>query len=70
VILLEASIRHIHRYAELAENMSQATDNEQRKQELIQIAAISRKIATEAPDGFYEACQLFWYMNIILQYDS
>ncbi|ELV8721436.1 formate C-acetyltransferase [Vibrio harveyi] len=70
VILLEASIRHIHRYAELAENMSQATDNEQRKQELIQIAAISRKIATEAPDGFYEACQLFWYMNIILQYES
>lgn len=70
VILLQASIRHINRYAQLAKTMAIETDHQQRKLELHNIAAISRKIATEKPDDFHEACQLFWYINIILQYES
>ncbi len=70
VLLLEASIRHIYRYAELANNMARQCDDEQRRTELETIATISKKIATEKPESFYEACQLFWYINIILQYES
>ncbi len=70
VLLLQASIRHIYRYAELAKTMAQQSDNVQRRDELSNIATISSKIATEKPQGFYEACQLFWYMNIVLQYES
>lgn len=69
-ILLEASIRHIQRYANLATAMTASETDQVRRQELEKIATISSKIATDKPQGFYEASQLFWYMNIILQYES
>ncbi|EAA6986330.1 hypothetical protein DPB57_14120 [Salmonella enterica subsp. enterica serovar Typhimurium] len=41
-----------------------------RRQELLTIAANSRHNAQHKPQTFWQACQLFWYMNIILQYES
>lgn len=70
LLLLEASQRHILRYSALAQEMSFARSDALRREELANIAEISRTIATERPRGFYQACQLFWYMNIILQYES
>lgn len=70
VILLEASIRHIQRYVDLATAMATDEIDKERRQELEKIAIISSKVMTEKPEGFYEASQLFWYMNIILQYES
>ena len=72
-LLLTASSQHILRYVDLAQQMAtqqQQLGNSQRAAELTRIAEISQKIATQAPDDFYEACQLFWYMNVILQYES
>lgn len=70
LILLEASQRHILRYAALAEQMAQTCNDMQRKAELERIARISQHISGNKPQDFYQACQLFWYMNIILQYES
>ncbi|MDX6842605.1 formate C-acetyltransferase [Hafnia paralvei] len=70
LLLFEASQRHILRYSALAQEMSFACSDALRREELANIAEISRTIATERPRGFYQACQLFWYMNIILQYES
>jgi len=70
LILLQASSRHIRRYEQLATEMAESCSDGQRKQELENIAQVSAKIAGERPDNFVEACQLFWYMNIILQYES
>ncbi|MBW2956669.1 formate C-acetyltransferase [Hafnia paralvei] len=70
LLLLEASQRHILRYSALAQEMSFACSDALRREELANIAEISRTIATERPRGFYQACQLFWYMSIILQYES
>lgn len=70
LLLLEASQRHILRYSALAQEMSFACSDALRREELANIAEISRTIATERPRDFYQACQLFWYMNIILQYES
>ncbi|MDD7909844.1 formate C-acetyltransferase [Pseudovibrio exalbescens] len=70
VILLEASIRHIRRYETLAREMAKTCGDDGRAKELLQIAALSAKIATEKPEDFFEAIQLFWYMNVILQYES
>lgn len=69
-IVLEASQLHILRYADLAEDMAKNCQNVERKKELEKISAISRNIAHHKPTDFYEACQLFWYINIILQYES
>ncbi|MBF7997326.1 formate C-acetyltransferase [Rahnella laticis] len=70
LILLQAAQRHILRYAALATQMAGACENVRRKQELERIAAISTHISGKKPQDFYQACQLFWYMNIILQYES
>lgn len=70
LILLNAALRHILRYATLAETMATQCDDARRRQELETIARISRHNAASRPEDFYQACQLFWYMNIILQYES
>ena len=70
LILLEASQRHILRYAALADEMAADCADEQRRKELETIANISRHNAVHRPEDFWQACQLFWYMNIILQYES
>ena len=69
-IVLDAAQLHILRYAELAQKMAASCQDRQRQQELEKIAVISKRIAHDKPTDFYEACQLFWYMNIILQYES
>ncbi|WP_049074229.1 formate C-acetyltransferase [Klebsiella michiganensis] len=66
LILLEASQRHILRYADMAAGCGDG----QRRKELETIADISRHNAVHRPEDFWQACQLFWYMNIILQYES
>ncbi|HDG1696872.1 TPA: formate C-acetyltransferase [Kluyvera ascorbata] len=70
LILLEASQRHILRYAALADEMANRCPDPQRRQELETIASVSRHNAGQKPENFWQACQLFWYMNIILQYES
>ncbi len=70
LILLEASQRHILRYAVLAETMAAQCSDPQRRRELEAIATISRHNAIHKAENFGQACQLFWYMNIILQYES
>ncbi|THD55985.1 formate C-acetyltransferase [Enterobacteriaceae bacterium ML5] len=70
LILLKGAQRHILRYAALAEKMAESCQDDTRKQELVRIAHVSRHISGNKPQDFYQACQLFWYMNIILQYES
>ena len=70
LLLLEASQKHILRYAELAETMAANCTDAQRREELLTIAEISRHNVEHKPQTFWQACQLFWYMNIILQYES
>lgn len=70
LMTLQAAQRHILRYAALAEALAEACQDETRKQELARIACISRHISANRPQDFYQACQLFWYMNIILQIES
>ncbi|QIQ20450.1 formate C-acetyltransferase [Zophobihabitans entericus] len=70
LLLLNASQRHIMRYVELAKSMAATCQDAKRKAEYLRIAEVSTNIAHNKPADFYEACQLFWYMNIILQYES
>ncbi|WP_253380482.1 formate C-acetyltransferase [unidentified bacterial endosymbiont] len=69
LILLEASQRHILRYAALAEALAQIGEAP-RRAELLTMAKIARHNAEHKPQTFWQACQLFWYMNVILQYES
>ncbi|NHV10567.1 formate C-acetyltransferase [Cronobacter turicensis] len=69
LLVLEASQRHILRYATLAEAMAVQCSGP-RSDELRIMADIARHNAHHKPQTFWQACQLFWFMNVILQYES
>ncbi|WP_461204767.1 formate C-acetyltransferase [Clostridium sp. DL1XJH146] len=69
-ITLLASKRHILRYSVLASSLAEKEQDKTRKNELLKISNIANKISSKAPESFYEACQLLWFMCIILQYES
>ncbi|MDA8226433.1 MAG: formate C-acetyltransferase, partial [Desulfitobacterium hafniense] len=70
LITLEATVQHILRYAELTKNLAGSESNETRKKELLEMSRIAQKVAYAKPDSFYEACQLFWFINLAAQYES
>ncbi|HEI8867973.1 TPA: formate C-acetyltransferase [Serratia odorifera] len=70
LLLLQASQRHMLRYAQLAHDLAAQAASPRRQAELLRIADVTEWVAHHKPQDFYQACQLFWYINIILQYES
>lgn len=70
LITLKATQNYIKRYERLALEMSQQEMDNTRKEELELIAKVCRNISEKAPSNFHEAVQLFWLVNICLQYES
>lgn len=70
LITLEATARHILRYAELAKDLAASESDPARKEELLEMSRAAEKVAEAKPDSFYEASQLFWFINLAAQYES
>ncbi len=70
LIVLQATSRHILRYAHLAEDMALREPSLARRGELTRMAAIAHRVAFLPPEDFDEACQLFWFVNLAAQYES
>lgn len=66
----DAVIGYSHRYAELAEEMAAKEADRARKEELLTIAAICKKVPEHGAEGFQEACQSFWFVQQLLQLES
>ncbi len=69
-ITLRAVSRHILRYGEMIEIEKTKRMDPKRVEELEELRHIVVRVATEAPQTFYEAVQLFWFINLALQYES
>ena len=50
--------------------MSECETDEIRKSELTKISEICGNISKNPPSGFYEALQLTWFIQLILQIES
>ena len=61
IIVFEAWIRFVNRYADLAEKMAAEEQNETRKAELLEMARICRKVPQYPAESFREAMQSFWF---------
>lgn len=64
IIVLEAAIRHAHRYAELAEKMAAAEIDSARKAKLEKIAAVCRYVPENPARTFHEALQSMQFCNL------
>ncbi|MBO8179714.1 MAG: formate C-acetyltransferase/glycerol dehydratase family glycyl radical enzyme [Archaeoglobus sp.] len=69
-IVSEAIINYGLRYAELAERIAEETENETRKDELLKIAEICRKVPAEKPESFWEAVQFLWLVQSALHQEN
>ena len=69
-IVLQAIRQHILKYADLAETMAKEDPRQQRREELLTIANNCRHIASEPPRSFWQALQLCYFIQLILQIES
>lgn len=65
----EAVIGYANRYAELAEKEALKA-GDVRKKELLEIAKNCRRVPEFGATSFYEACQSFWFVQMLLQTES
>ena len=70
IISCQAAICYANRYADLAEKMALECRDSVRKAELLQIAANCRKVPAKGATSFYEACQSFWFIQLLIQIES
>lgn len=70
IISYNAAIRFAHRYAEKARQMAQAERDPARKAELLKIAENCQHVPEHGARNFYEACQSFWFLQIMVQIES
>ncbi|MGP3591104.1 formate C-acetyltransferase/glycerol dehydratase family glycyl radical enzyme [Vagococcus sp. WN89Y] len=70
VILLDAVSQHIERYAALARTMARQESRQQRRHELRTIARNCRRIAHRPPQSFWQALQLCYFIQLLLQIES
>ena len=61
IIVFEAWIRFVHRYADLAEQMAAEESDAVRAAELREMARICRKVPQYPAESFREALQSFWF---------
>lgn len=69
-IVLLAIQAHMVRYADLAEIMAKEEERPARRTELETIAENCRHISTSAPENFWQALQLSYFVQLMLQIES
>lgn len=70
IISCNAVCDYAKRYATLAKKQADTCSDEKRKAELLQIAANCQRVPTNGATSFYEACQSFWFVQMLLQTES
>ena len=66
----EAVISYARRYARLALEMLEKETDQNRKRELAIIARNCSRVPENGATNFYEACQSFWFVQMLLQVES
>jgi formate C-acetyltransferase len=69
-IVCDAAILFARRFAEAAENMAKRESDPKRKAELLEIAKNCHNVPANPANGFYEALQSFWFVQLIIQLES
>ena len=67
---IESFQAFIIRFETLSLDLSRSEKDAKRQSELIQISKICRNISKNPPSGFYEALQLTWFVQLVLQIES
>lgn len=66
----EAVINYARRYSALAKKMAKEEKDERRRSELERIARNCARVPEFPANDFWEACQSFWFVQLLLQIES
>lgn len=66
----KAAIKYSKRYASLAAEKAKGMQDLKRRKELETIAANCERVLEHGASGFYEACQCFWFVQMLVQIES
>ena len=69
-IASDAFLIYAEHYASKLEKMEQAEKNVKRKEELKQMAEICRWVPAHAPRSFWEALQHYWFVHVVVTYET
>ena len=58
------------RFSDYASELAKKETDEQRKDELLEIARICKKVPAEPAGSFHEALQSFWFIHLLIQTES
>lgn len=67
---IEAVILYARRYSALAKELAEKEKDPVRRAELEQIAKNCARVPEYPAESFYEACQTFWFIQLLLQVES
>ena len=70
IMSCEAAIKYAERYSALASSMAKTTSDFGRKKELEEISAVCARVPRFGAESFREACQSFWFVQMLLQVES
>ncbi len=70
ILSCEAAIVYARRYSALAKEMAEKEADATRKAELLKISENCARVPEHGAASFYEACQSFWFVQMLLQTES
>ena len=70
VITLDAACVFAQRYADEALRLAEIEDNLERKDELLHISEICRRVPLEPTQTFHEACQVTWFIHLLVCFEE
>ena len=69
-IVAEAAIRFANRFADLADRLGATEESAARRNELLAMARICRKVPAQPAETFHEALQSFWFAHLVIQIEA
>ncbi|MCP4627958.1 MAG: glycyl radical protein [bacterium] len=63
-IACDAAIIFAERHADQAQILAQTEEDAVRKEELLNIARVCRRVPSHAPGNFWEALQMYWFVHL------
>ena len=70
IISCNAAIEYAKRYAALAKAEAERTGDPVRRAELLKIAENCTRVPAKGATSFYEACQSFWFVQMLIQMEG
>ena len=70
ILCCEAVINYANRYSALAKKLAEAEKDTVRRAELLKISENCAKVPANGATTLYEACQSFWFVQMLLQTES